>query len=171
MRWATALFLLAAGCRGWRGDTYRAHVLPKKRADEETTYRFGDPGAAWRPLRKVDDVQVAWVNDDLAAMIQLHAQCDDQGDSSLSEYTDHLRIDWTDWTIRSEANETFLGRAALRTVVDAQLDGVPMTLELLVAKKDGCLFDLSYVSIPASYEAGRAAFGAVVQGFQFPVES
>ncbi len=169
-RSALVLLVLATGCRGWQGNTYYAHRLPKKRADKEATYSFGDPGAGWRPLRKVEDVQVAWVHDQLNAAIELHVQCDGQGDSSLDEYTDHLRIDWTHWDIKAETDETFLGRAALRTVVQARLDGVPMMLEILVAKKDGCLFDLHYTARPESYEAGRGAFVAVTNGFVFPVK-
>lgn len=169
-RWALALLLLGAGCRGWRGDTYYAHRLPKKRADKEATYRFGEPGDGWRPLRNVENVQVAWFNDHLAAAIEIHAQCDDQGDSSLDQYTDHLRIDWTHWDVEAQTKETFLGRAALRTVVEARMDGVPMMLELLVAKKNGCLFDLRYFSIPETFEAGRGAFSAVENGFVFPVK-
>jgi hypothetical protein len=168
-RWAVVVLVLGAGCRGWRGDTYYAHRFPKKRADKEATYRVGDPGEGWRALRKVDDVQVAWVHDDLHAAIEVHAQCDDQGDSSLDQYTDHLRIDWTHWEVRKESQEVFLDRAALRTVVDARLDGVPMTMELLVVKKDGCLFDLRFMSRPESYETGRGAFVAVEKGFVFPV--
>jgi hypothetical protein len=168
-RWATVLAVLCAGCRGWQGNTYYAHRLPKKRADKEATYRFGSPGDDWRALRKVDDVQVAWVHDEYRAVIELHAQCDDQGDSSLDEYTDHLRIDWTHWDIELEEPGTFAGRASLRTVVTARLDGVPMKLELLVFKKDGCLFDLRYATSPKSYDAGRAAFVRVTDGFKFPV--
>jgi hypothetical protein len=168
-RAALAALLVATGCRGWRGDTYYAHLLPASRARKEATYRIGDPGPGWRPLRDVDDVQVAWMNVDLGAVIEVHAQCDEQGDSSLDEYTDHLRIDWTDWTIHSQQPETIIGRAALRTVVSAKLDGVARKNEMLVVKKDGCLFDLRVVARPDAFDQASADFAKVVAGFAFPL--
>ena len=156
------------GCAGWRdnGDTYYAG-----RSDgEAATYHFGLPGGDWRPVRELDDIQVAWVNPKLdgVGIIELHAQCEEQGDSSLAQYTDHLRIDWDDWTIVEQEEAELIGRAALRTVVDASLDGISRRNELWVVKKNGCLFDLRYSAGVADFQAGEAAFDSVVQGFRFP---
>ncbi len=164
-----ASVLILAGCRGWQGDQFLRHRSPASRAARETSYAFGTPGEPWRAVRNAEHVQVAWLHPELGAMIELHAQCDEQGDSSLEQYTDHLRIDWTDWTIVSQQAERLVGRAALRTVVDAQLDGVPRRNEFLVVKRSGCLFDLRYSARPDSFDAGRAAFVRVVEGFRFPL--
>lgn len=164
-----AALALPSGCAGWRGDTYVAHRSPPKLARKETTYRFDDPGAGWQPVRNLKDVQVAWTHRELGAVIEIHAQCDGQGDSSLDQYTDHLRIDWTDWDVESQEQTRLVGRAALRTVVRAELDGVPRHNEVWVVKKNGCLFDLHYSADPSHFEAGRADFARVVEGFRFPV--
>lgn len=167
---AAALSLaIVAGCSGWQGDTYYAHRSPPKRARKETTYRFGDPGAGWSSVRNLKDVQVAWTHRDIGGVIELHAQCDDQGDSSLDQYTDHLRIDWTQWTVESQEEDRLVGRAALHTVALGQLDGVERRNELWVVKKNGCLFDLRYSANPAHFAEGRDAFADVVAGFRFPV--
>lgn len=171
LRCALGASLLAIGCGGWRGDVYRAARVPAKRARMEATYRVGDPGGGWRRAAQVDGTQVAWHNPDLAGVIQVHSSCADHGDSSLDQYTDHLRIDWTDWKVLSQREERLVGRAALRTVVDAQLDGVERRQELVVVKKNGCIFDLRYAARPATFDQGRAAFGRVVAGFRFPAGS
>jgi len=160
---------LGAGCAGWSGDTYRAHRSPSKLAREETTYRFGLPGVGWEPVRQLKNVQVAWVNPEVGGIIEVRAQCDDQGDSSLDQYTDHLRIDWTSWQVESQEETRLLDRAALHTVVMAELDGVHRRNELWVVKKNGCLFDLRYSANPAQFQRGQAAFAQVVAGFRFPV--
>lgn len=158
-----------SGCRGWQGDMYLKHNAPAKRARKEATYAFVPPGDRWRPVRKVEDVQVAWIDTGRASIIEIHAQCDDQGDSSLAQYTDHLRMDMTDWNVVEQREEQLLGRAAMRTVVDARLDGVPMRHEFVVLKKNGCLFDLSYSAAPRNFAAGQPDFHRVVDGFRFPV--
>jgi len=169
---AIALLALAliAGCREWQGDRYLRHYAPRDRAREEASYRFGLPGDGWRPVRKLPEVQVAWVHDDLAAVIQVHAQCDEQGDSSLDQFLDHLRIDFTDWKVLQEKEFQLVGRGALRATVDAELDGVLRRNEFVVVKKNGCLFDLQYSAPPEHFTAGQPDFEAVVQGFRFPLE-
>lgn len=96
--------------------------------------------------------------------------CDDQGDSSLEQYTDHLRIDWTQWKPLERHEERLAGRAALRTVSQGRLDGVLLQCEFVVMKKNGCLFDFMYVARPDAFENGRSQFQKVVEGFSFPVE-
>lgn len=122
-------------------------------------------------MREVENVQVAWVRPDIAGVIELHAQCVDQGDSSLEQYTDHLRIDWTSWNVIEQRTETIEGRAALRTWVDAALDGVPRRAELVILKKDGCLFDLRYSASPEAFALGEDDFHRVLAAFRFPVAS
>lgn len=165
-----ASVLILSGCRGWQGDQYLRHRVPASRAAKEASYRFGLPGSPWREVRDAEDVQVAWMHTGLGAVIDIHAQCAHQGDSSLAQYTDHLRIDWTEWVVVSQQPLRMLGRDALRTVVDAELDGVRRRNEFLVLKKSGCLFDLRYSARPDTFAAGRPAFAQVVAGFRFPTE-
>jgi hypothetical protein len=165
--WALAAVLPA--CAGWKGDTYHAHRFPPKLARKEATYRFGDPGPGWQPVRNIEDVQVAWTKRDIGGAIEIHAQCDQQGDSALHEYTDHLRIDWTGWEVESQEEARLVDRAALHTVVTADLDGIVRRNEFWVVKKNGCLFDLRYSASPHQFEQGRPAFARVVEGFRFPL--
>jgi hypothetical protein len=168
LAWALAL-VLPACAGGWKGDTYYAHRVPAKLARKEATYRFGDPGPGWVPVYKLENVQVAWTHREIGGAIELHAQCDQQGDSSLHEFTDHLRIDWTRWEVESQEETRLIDRAALHTVVLADLDGVVRRNEFWVVKKDGCLFDLRYSAGPEGFESGRPAFAQVVEGFRFPI--
>jgi hypothetical protein len=154
-------------CAGWQqADKYVA-----RNKKTEATFRFGTPGQGWEPLRdrRFKELQVAWVAPTMAGLIEIHSQCDEQGDSSLDQYTDHLRIDWTDWKVVEEKKEQLAGRDALRTRVTGKLDGVPRASEFVVLKKNGCLFDLRYSTKPEAFERGRADFDQVVQGFRFPV--
>lgn len=159
---------MLTGCAGWseKSDIYRA-----RRGHGEASYQFGRPPQGWTPVRAVEGVQVAWVNESLSGtgIIELHAQCDEQGDSSLAQYTDHLRLDWDDWSIVEQSESELVGRAALQTVVDASLDGIPRRHELWVVKKNGCLFDLRYSAGLPDFSRGQPHFKAVVRGFSFPV--
>jgi len=161
---------VSSACGGWRGhgDTYyRRWEIGKVK--HEATYSFGMPGDGWQPLKQ-KDTQVVWFNTDLDAVILLDSQCESHGDSDLMQFTDHLRIDFRQWDVKSQEVVKMNSRDALNTVVVASIDGGPQKqLELYVTKKNGCLFDLEYVAPPASFERGRAAFARVVAGFKFPI--
>lgn len=161
-----ATLVMPACAGGWKGsgDIYR------KADSDEATFRFGLPGSDWEPVREKGS-QVAWAHRNLPALIQLQAQCERHGDSSLEQFTDHLHIDFREWKVVSQKPEQFAGRDALRTTVDASLDGgYTMKFELLVLKKNGCLFDLHLMAAPSAFDQARPAFEQVAAGFQFPVE-
>ena len=162
--------LTVAACGGWKGygDTYYSRW--ERGVRHEATYSFGMPGDGWSPM-KDKGVQVAWYHADLDAAILLDSQCERHGDSTLEAFTDHLRIDFRDWTLQSQETLQMNGRDAVHSVVKASIDGGAETmLELYVTKKNGCLFDLEYVAPPDSFAAGRAAFAKVVAGFTFPIK-
>lgn len=160
------------GCGGWRGhgDTYYAHWTRRGKVNHEATYSFAHPPASeWRPAKE-KGAQVLWVHRSLPALIHLGSQCEMHGDSSLESFTDHLRIDFREWKILSQEATTMAGRDAVRTVVLAEIDGEVQTkLDLVVFKKNGCLFDLQYMASPSAFERGRPAFNQVIAGFKFPV--
>jgi hypothetical protein len=163
--------MVMTGCGGWvgHGNTYyqRWERGPVK---HEATYRFGMPGDAWAPLKQ-KGTQVGWYNEGLDAAILLEVQCESHGDSSLEQFTDHLRIDFRQWEVKSQEPVMLADRDAIHTVVLASIDGGPQTmLDLYVTKKNGCLFDLEYIAPPVSFERGRADFARVVAGFEFPIK-
>lgn len=166
-----AILGLFSACGGWRGygDTYY-RKWERGPVKHEATYSFGMPGNGWSPLKQ-KGTQVAWYNAALDAAIVLDSQCERHGDSTLEQFTDHLRIDFRHWEIKSQETVQLVGRDAVRTIVLASIDGGTQTqMELWVTKKNGCLFDLEYIAPPASFANGQADFARVVAGFTFPIQ-
>jgi hypothetical protein len=159
MRRCAALFLCAAAACG-SGAVFRAGVF----TSERVRYRVGTLGPSWRPV-KVSGGQVAFVESRTSATISANAVCG-ESDAPLRVLTGHLLIGLTERRILAEKLLPFDGREALRTEVWAKLDGVPVQLDLLVLKKDGCVFDLVYVAPPGSFATGRADFERFAQGFR-----
>ena len=79
--------------------------------------------------------------------------------------TRQLLIGYTDRDVESQEKVALDEREALRTRVTARLDGVPMTLELYVMKRNGCIFDLSYAAPPDAFARGLPDFRRFVDGF------
>ncbi|HEY0710327.1 MAG TPA: hypothetical protein VGG33_26195, partial [Polyangia bacterium] len=57
------------------------------------------------------------------------------------------------------------GRAALRTRLQGSLDGVPIDLDLVVLKKDGCTYDLQLATSPRDFSARQPDFDRFLSAF------
>ena len=167
MRWscANAALLAAAVGRGgaatfdWRA--YRSGAL---------AFDVGSVPADWRRI-ELEGAALAFRDDAHDASIVVSGRCGLRvDDTPLEALTNHLLIGTTERAYEREETRPFDGREARFTTVLAKLDGVPMRYDVVVLKKDGCVYDFVYVAPPApkgdaSDAAGRAAFAGFVGAF------
>jgi hypothetical protein len=155
---------LAAGC---------AHSLPKGRFDAandrvcagKVCYRMGALPPTWRVVHQ-ESAAIGFYSSDVGGVIEANASCRDDAEATpLESLTRLLLIGYTERNIRSQEKVPLDQREALRTQVDAKLDGVPVTMELLVMKRNGCIFDLSYAAPPERFARGMGDFSRFVDGF------
>jgi hypothetical protein len=97
--------------------------------------------------------------------IAINSTCTEYDDVPLSALVNHLLFDTTQRQVVIEETVTLVGRGARHLLVNLELDGVPLQLELYVLRKDGCVFDLSHVSARRASPAARDTFLAFVQRF------
>jgi hypothetical protein len=110
---------------------------------------------------------LAFRDDDNDASILVNARCSKADDATpLVALTNQLVIGSTERTIVSQVTESFDGREVLHTRMLAKWDGVPMALNIFVAKKDGCTYDFVFAGALSKSEAGAVAFEKFVRGFR-----
>lgn len=95
----------------------------------------------------------------------VNAECPPPDDAPLDVLTNHLLFGLSARREVSRRSLTLDGREALRTEVRAELDGVPVALDLVVLKKDGCLYDLQLVTGPSTLASRQPDFTSFVSGF------
>lgn len=145
------LLLLPAGCGG-------------ARARPDGGYRVGAMPAPWRQL-KVEDNDLGYFIDATGHTMAVNATCEGHQDPPLEVLTRHLLMGFTEQQLRAQSHQPVDGREALRSRYGAKLDGVPVELLLVVLKKDGCVYDFSYIAPPALFERHAADFDRLVSGF------
>jgi hypothetical protein len=124
-------------------------------------YRVGRLGADWR--------RVQIKGNDLAfhraaqGAVSVNATCREYEDVPPQVLLNQLLFGTTDRKYLVDEEVTIDGRGARHAVVEAELDGVPVRLEMYVLARSGCVFDLSYVS-DRSAPAARA-FAEFVEAF------
>lgn len=145
---------LASACGGsaFDGQVYRKG---------EFAFRVGPVPPSWRKI-EVDGTLLAFRDDSDAATVAVSGRCGLDGDDvPLEALTHHLFLHFTERSMVSQRRLDLDGRAALRTEIVAELDGVPMHYLVYVLKKDGCVYDLVHVSGNRDGEE----FERFVQGF------
>jgi hypothetical protein len=131
----------------------------------DTSFRVGPVPKEWRRVDAPGQA-VAFRDDANDVSVLVGARCNVASDDApLLALTNHLVMGTTERDILSQETVPFDGREAMHTVLRAKLDGVLMTYDLWVTKKDGCVYDLVYIAAPEHEAAGRPAFERFVTGF------
>jgi hypothetical protein len=148
----------AAGCRHVR---FEELTLTKP----DVRYRVGELPDGWHRVF-LEDNDLAFAEDgNTGRAIAANGICEGHDDPPLPVLTRHLLMGFTEREELSQQLTVLDGREALRSRYAAKLDGVPVELELVVLKKDGCVFDFTYVAPRGQAEERRAAFDALLAGF------
>lgn len=157
---ATAALSVLAGCgatAAFDGETYR---------DAQVAFRVPRAPTEWRPI-KVTAAKLAFRDDTREASILVTARCGISSDDvPLQSLTAQLVMGTTAREYLSEEVIAFDGREAMHTIMRAKLDGVLMQYDLVVLKKNGCIYDLVYVAPPNQFDAGVKAFESFSVGFR-----
>jgi len=154
----TIVSLLVCGCAssGLDGNIYRGDGF---------AFRVVEPTDGWQRVTATD-AALAYRNENGHGTILINARCGLDGDDvPLRSLTQHLFLQFTDREVKTQKVVPFDGREAMHTQLEAKLDGVPMSYDVWVLKKDGCIYDLLYVALPTSFQHERASFDALVRGF------
>jgi hypothetical protein len=147
------ILLSACASSGFDGRVYRS---------DDLAFHVGPVPASWRSV-SVDGTRLAFRDDTASASVQVSGRCGVDGDDvPLEALTHHLFLHFTQRSVVKQERVELDGRAALRTELTAELDGVALQYLVYVIKKDGCVYDFIHVSPNAR---GRAEFERFVQGF------
>jgi hypothetical protein len=152
-----AVGLLLGGCRS---VSLREGVV----STPDTRYRIGPIPADWHQVN-LKDSDFSWVTSPPAYAFWVNSTCQDYEDIPLVALNRQLLIGFTDVHKLEQKTQTLDGRDALFSHYTAKMDGVERELELVVLKKDGCIYDFAYVAPVGGYEARHGQFQALVDGF------
>jgi hypothetical protein len=147
--------LVGCASSGFDGSVYH---------DEDVRFRVGPVPNSWRRL-EVQDTRLAFRDDSANATVAVNGRCGLDGDDvPLASLTQHLFLQFTEREQISQAKVSLDGREALRTEINAALDGVKKRYLVYVLKKNSCVYDFMYIA-EGSALGPRAEFERFVQGF------
>ena len=127
--------------------------------------KYTAPAAPFKEI-KVTSGDKAWLSGSTGNTISFLSDCNGSADPSLQQLEgeslvvlDKLKI------LQTQAFE-FNGREAQRTQAQGEVDGVAVKTEIIVFKKNGCNFTLSYGGVAKSFESEKQHFEKFVESFR-----
>lgn len=149
-----------AGC----ATPYQAGIFEK----DGTRYNVGEGPHGWS-RRGFSDNDLAFVSPDQRHTVAVNSTCRRYSDASLEVLMHHLLMGFTQVEQLEQSRAPLDGREGLFGHYRAQLDGVPVELGLVVLKKDGCVYDFTYLSPPGRYDEAKADFTGLLASFKTEV--
>jgi hypothetical protein len=154
------LLLIACGGPVLEGNVYRS---------DDIAFRLGPRPSEWRAI-DVDGALLSFRDDPASATIAVNGRCGVDGDDvPLKALTHHLFLNFTAREVVAQEELELDGRAALRTEMNAELDGVPRKFVVFVLKKDGCVYDFMWIGPSENSSAAVGVFERFVRGFSTEV--
>lgn len=111
--------------------------------------------------------QLVYENDEMGGTIVTDALCGRKfPDAPLSRLAGDLFYNLTEKKFETEKSFILDGRSALRLEGSGSLDGVSIRMDVVVLKKDFCLYDFVYFAPPKSFSGGVKDFEGFFHGFK-----
>lgn len=155
------LILIGAGCVSVKlgaggGENKRAEGV-EYREPSSTFTRTENP-----------HVDVSWQNGRTGNVLSYLSDCKDPSDPPLDSIVQGVIAGLSDLKIDSRETVDIQGREGRRVLASGKVDGVPSLIDLLVFKRNHCIYILTYVGVKNSFSQDRAEFGKFIEGFRAP---
>jgi hypothetical protein len=125
------------------------------------------PGAPFEASKdeKLDQI---WRNKKNGNAISFLSDCSDQSDPPLASIEEGVLSGLYPYAYVSQNDLSFDGRGARRSQVKGTVDGVATLVDLLVYKKNSCIYIISYAGLKNSHAEDQERFEAFLQRFHAP---
>lgn len=110
----------------------------------------------------------AWKNIKNGNTISFLSECNGNSEPSPEAVRNSILTGLKEVQIKKEENFNFNKREAFRTWVRASLDGVPTEFQIVILKKNNCLYVITYVGMQKTYEEDLGVFNQFLKDFKIP---
>ena len=118
--------------------------------ERSTNFKFQEPPA---PFKKFSGstADYAWQSDRTGNTIAVHSMCQKYDDVKLDLLADNILAGVDNLNILQREKLKFDERDAERILADGKTDGVPVSVDILVLKKNSCTYDLVFAGCSTAF--------------------
>ncbi len=137
--------------------------LPTSKPTKSKDVSYQEPGSPFRASHSLNSDKI-WESSQTANTISYYSSCSENEPSLKSSLTSSLQ-GLENFKIISQNNINFNEREAIESVVDGELEGVPVKLKIVVFKKNSCSYHVTYVSLKENFNKEVAQFDKFKSSF------
>lgn len=115
---------------------------------------------------KTEGSDVTWLNRKNGNSISYYSECNLANDISLQSIQNESFSALSDVNILNTQNVIYNDRDSLQTDADAAIDGVPIKISVVIFKKNGCNYTLTYAGRKEKFALNQTEFKKFVQDFR-----
>lgn len=141
--------------------------LPSGKTKPAKDVTFSEPSSPFSSI-KSKSADHAWQSSKTGNTISFLSECGGTADPSLQSLETESLSALNKLEILKTETKTFNGREARQTISAGTIDGVPVALALVVFKKNGCNYTLSYGGVEKQFNSELSVFEKFKDGFKAP---
>lgn len=141
--------------------------LPGAKSKPAQNVAYTPPTTPFKDLKGAG-FDKAWLSEKTGNTIAYTSDCGNGNDPSLQQIEAESLSSLNNLQTISSEEISFDGRAALSSTSSGTLDGVPVRLSLLVFKKNGCNYALSYGGTEKQFSSEISQFENFKRNFKAP---
>ena len=153
------MILLTSGCVSVE--------LPNSKTTSAKDVKWSEPGGQFKEI-KATNADKTWLSSRTGNTISYLSECGNSADPSLQALEAESLSALGKINPISNKVYDYNGRAARSSVSSGEVDGVPVQLELLVFKKNGCNYTLSYGGVMKQFDVEQKIFEDFKANFKAP---
>lgn len=152
-----SLFFLAA-------TTCVSVKIPTGSGSRATEVKFAEPE---KPFQEISNAAAdrAWLSKVTGNTISYVSDCNGSSDPSLQQLENESLGVLNKLNVIETKTLDFNGRDARSTVAEGEVDGVSVKTALVIFKKNGCNYTLTYGGVRKSFETEKRYFDRFTQNF------
>lgn len=123
-----------------------------------------------RPFQEIkqEDVDRSWRNPKNGNTISYLSDCENPYDPSLEAIEYGIVSGLSEINKVSTREEFFNDRASRQSIFKTKVDGISSQVNLIVFKKNGCIFVISFTAVEKFYDLDAPQFDKFLNGFRAP---
>lgn len=141
--------------------------LGQNEIKKSTDYKYKAPEKPWQEISSLR-IDHGWKNTRNGNSLSVVSDCSEQQDPTLNSIREGVLTGIDEVELLSEKKTMFNQREALQTEAKGKVDGVPTLMNVLLFKKNGCIFILTYVGTQIHYASNTETFDAFLKHFEVP---
>ena len=130
-------------------------------------YKFQAPSSDWEQRPPLEGADFFFENKKSGATLSVSSICERYEEASLVSLANSALSPLGFYKEKERRSLTVDGREALGVYVESKLDGVAVEVELVVMRKNDCLFDFSLQSAPKISNSERKEFLKSLESFRY----